>query len=57
MKCPECKGRKHVEIDLHSDGFAVDIRECGDCGAMWAFKGEKRVLIKKGNQDTTEKSS
>ena len=46
MKCPLCKSSKHVEIDLHSDGFAQDVRECGDCGGIWAFSGDVRKIIK-----------
>lgn len=46
MKCPMCKSREHVEIDLHADGFAQDARECGDCGAIWTFKGVDMKIIK-----------
>ena len=46
MKCPLCKSRKHVELDLHADGFSQDVRECGDCGAVWTFSGEVRKIIK-----------
>ncbi len=46
MKCPICKSREHIEIDLHSDGFAQDIHECGDCGAIWTVSGRDRKIIK-----------
>lgn len=46
MKCPLCKAREHVEIDLHADGFAQDARECGDCGAVWTFSGNVIKIIK-----------
>lgn len=46
MKCPICKSRQHVEIDLHSDGFSKNIRECGDCGGVWTFSGENMKIIK-----------
>lgn len=46
MKCPVCKGREHVEIDLHADGFAQDARECGDCGVVWTFSGDVIKIIK-----------
>ena len=46
MKCPLCKHREHVEIDLHADGFAQDVRECGDCGAIWTFSGDVIKIIK-----------
>lgn len=45
MKCPLCKSRKHVEIDLHADGFAQDARECGDCGGIWTFSGDVLKII------------
>lgn len=41
MKCPNCGGRKAVEIDIHSDGFTSDelpVKECGDCGLVWRLK-------------------
>lgn len=41
MKCPNCGGRKAVEIDIHSEGFtAVDspVKECGVCGLVWRIK-------------------
>lgn len=46
MKCPVCKNREHVEIDLHADGFSQDARECGDCGSMWTFSGNALKIIK-----------
>jgi len=46
MKCPLCKSRKHVEIDLHADGFSQDARECGDCGGIWTFVNEELKIIK-----------
>lgn len=41
MKCPNCGGRKAVEIDIHSEGFTSDelpVKECGDCGLVWRIK-------------------
>ncbi len=46
MKCPLCKDRSSVEIDLHAEGFSQDARECGSCGAVWTFSGEKLKIIK-----------
>jgi len=46
MKCPLCKSRKHVEIDLHAEGFSQDARECGDCGGVWTFSKGKLKIIK-----------
>lgn len=50
MKCPFCKSREHVELDLHADGFSQDARECGDCGAIWTFSGNTMKVIKTSNQ-------
>ena len=52
MKCPLCKGREHVEIDLHAEGFSQDAFECGDCGAIWTFSGEVLKIIKGRVQQT-----
>ncbi len=41
MKCPNCGGRKAVEIDIHSAGFTAEespVKECGDCGLVWRIK-------------------
>jgi Zn-finger nucleic acid-binding protein len=53
MKCPLCKGREHVEIDLHAEGFSQDARECGDCGGIWTFSGERLKIIKSSNTRKT----
>ena len=45
MKCPVCQGTAHVEIDTHADGFAQNLQECGDCGALWTAQGDKAVVI------------
>jgi len=45
MECPVCKNRAHVEIDTHSDGFAENLQECGECGALWIHQENKDVLI------------
>jgi len=45
MICPICQGKAHVEIDTHSDGFAENLQECGDCGALWTRKGEEQIVI------------
>lgn len=46
MKCPVCKGKEHVKIDLHSDGYSQSVRECGDCGSVWTFSGNLLKIIK-----------
>jgi uncharacterized Zn finger protein len=45
MKCPICKGREQVSIDLHADGFSPAIRECGACGTVWTFSKNKLKII------------
>ena len=55
MKCPFCKNREHVEIDLHADGFSQDIRECGACGGMWTFSGTEMKIVK-SKQHKAEKT-
>ena len=51
MKCPLCKSREHVVLDLHADGFAQDARECGDCGGLWTFSGDIIKIIKESTRD------
>lgn len=46
MKCPLCNSKKHIELDLHSDGFAQDACECGDCGGIWTYSGKELKIIK-----------
>lgn len=50
MKCPICKDRNHVEIDLHSDGYAENLRECGTCGTIWGWKDDSdtRFIVREG---------
>ena len=45
MKCPVCKSRKQIDLDLHAEGFAQDARECGFCGTIWTFSGETIKII------------
>jgi Zn ribbon nucleic-acid-binding protein len=49
MKCPICKCRDHIELDLHADGFAQDLRECSDCGSIWTFSRERLVVVVRGD--------
>jgi uncharacterized Zn finger protein len=49
MKCPNCGGRKAVEIDIHSEGFSAEVspvKECGECGLVWRIKvvGDKSEI-------------
>ncbi|GFE57457.1 TFIIB-type zinc ribbon-containing protein [Geobacter sp. AOG1] len=49
MKCPNCGGRKAIEIDIHSGGFSAEaspVKECGKCGLVWRIKmvGDKSEI-------------
>lgn len=35
-ECPICHSIDRVEIDIHADGFAGSLEECGVCGALWS---------------------
>lgn len=35
-ECPICHSIDRVEIDIHADGFAEGLEECGVCGALWS---------------------
>jgi transcription elongation factor Elf1 len=35
-ECPICHSIDHVELDMHADGFASVLEECGVCGALWS---------------------
>lgn len=39
MICPYCHHKNHLEIDMHSDGYADDLIECSECGALLNLKG------------------
>ncbi len=45
MECPICKCKTKVELDTHPDGFAENLEECGNCGALWTLKGEAQIMI------------
>lgn len=45
MECPVCRNRHHVEIDTHSDGYAENLQECGECGALWTRKNGREIVI------------
>ena len=46
MKCPLCNSTKHIEIDLHADGYCQDALECGDCGGIWTYCSNQLKIIK-----------
>ncbi len=45
MECPVCGGKRHVEIDTHSDGYAQNLQECGECGSLWTRKNGKAIIL------------
>lgn len=54
MQCPLCKGKKHVETDLHAEGFSQDAWECGDCGGVWTYSGDQLKIIR-GKVEKTQR--
>lgn len=44
-ECPICHSIEHVEVDIHADGFAQGVEECGVCGAVWSQEGRKARLV------------
>lgn len=49
MKCPTCGNKARVEINMHAEGFAQNLQECGGCGALWVNKGDGAILIEKAD--------
>lgn len=45
MDCPVCHEETHIEVDTHADGFAENLLECGDCGALWTRKAGRPILV------------
>ena len=44
-ECPICHSIDRVEIDIHADGFAKNLEECGVCGALWSQGKDKIRLV------------
>lgn len=44
-ECPICHTVNHVHLDIHADGFAHNLEECGVCGAVWSQDGRKTRLV------------
>jgi transcription elongation factor Elf1 len=44
-ECPICHSIDQVQIDMHADGFARNLEECGVCGALWSQDGRKTRLV------------
>ena len=47
MNCPICATSNRIEIDIHSDGYADDLFECTNCGAVWVTDLEGTTLLNK----------
>ncbi len=45
MNCPICSEKKSVEIDMHCDGFAEALEECGHCGSVWTYRGTTTTVL------------
>jgi len=45
MKCPSCNS-KHLEIDIHADGYSANVLECGDCGCISTYSGNSIKVLK-----------
>ena len=52
MNCPICRNNDHIEYNLHSEGFAEGIMECGICGTIWSVNHGSTKIVK----DPQEKS-
>lgn len=44
-ECPICHSIDRVEVDMHADGFARNLEECGICGALWSQGRSKARLV------------
>jgi transcription elongation factor Elf1 len=44
-ECPICHSTDRVELDIHADGFAGNLEECGVCGALWSQDGATTRLV------------
>ena len=44
-ECPICHSIDHVELDIHADGYARNLEECGVCGALWSQDGRQTRLV------------
>ena len=46
MKCPLCKSRDHVSIDLPGEDSSQEGRQCEACGGIWTISGDVMKIIK-----------
>lgn len=49
MQCPVCYGTTHIDVDTHADGFASNLEECGDCGALWTSRADNKTILIHGS--------
>ena len=47
MKCPICATRTGIEIDMHADGYAKNVLECTNCGALWVNDRTGIIIVNK----------
>ena len=47
MKCPICANSSGIEFDMRSDGYADNLFECTECGAIWIAGFDGIELINK----------
>ncbi|MDT8441138.1 MAG: hypothetical protein RQ723_05725 [Desulfuromonadales bacterium] len=44
-ECPICHCDNQIHIDIHADGFANSLEECGVCGALWTLDKNSLKLV------------
>jgi uncharacterized Zn finger protein len=37
IKCPLCGEDEEIVVDIHADGYAHNLIECGVCGNVWSI--------------------
>jgi len=47
MHCPICNESTQIDIDIHADGYARDLVECSQCGALWLNEQDEITLLNK----------
>jgi transcription elongation factor Elf1 len=52
MKCPVCKNREVVDIDLHTEGFSEDIIECRICGSIWSINHGATEMVRDAQENS-----
>lgn len=44
-ECPICHCSNQIQVDMHADGFARNLEECGICGALWTVEKDCPKLV------------